>query len=245
MCSSLCNPRNKHKKFDVYRLVGCYNYDEPQDSLLHESFEFKTVLVYEITNKRYITRETPERLVLKSAHKSFYDFDTHIDTIEFEKKSLNEQLKFLVSLIRTSLESSYDIMVDNAMINWLKIYLKDGIIKESNDDKDLFYYVKKLSVNNNDFFELALKNSDRMNMAKFIQNLALLMSQDEYLFARLFAEKNHTLNVYGTCGHIYAIEHAESLGNCLSKLFVPFSTVKPTIPSNYLIYIYYKNRISR
>jgi len=78
--------------------------------------------------------------------------------------------------------------------------------------KDLFYYVNLLSTNNYEYFEEALRRQDRASMAKFIDNFAILLSQEEYVFSKYFSSKNHTLKLYGTCGHLYAIEHAESLG---------------------------------
>ncbi len=214
MCASLCNSRNKLRKFEVYKLVGCYNYDEPKDDPLshNNEYEFKTVLVYELIHKRFLSKETPERLVLKSAHKSMYDFDTRIDS-DFEKKSVGEQLKFLAAIIRQALSSNYGVQVDKSLLNWLKKYLRQEAVSTGvSKEKDMFYYVNMLATKNYEDFENSLRKSDKRELARFIRNLALLVSQEEYLFSKYFQRKEHTLDVYGTCGHFYAIEHAESLG---------------------------------
>ena len=217
MCASLCNPRNKFKSFGTYKLVGCYNQNENRE-LNADAYEFKTVLVYQITHPKYVSYETPANLVLKTSHRSFYDFDSRIDS-DFSKKQINDQLKFLVTLIRSTLSSNYGIQVDNELIMWLQRYLrgkKEDVIgpdkKLLTNKKDLFYYVNLLSTNNYEYFEEALRRQDRASMAKFIDNFAILLSQEEYVFSKYFSSKNHTLKLYGTCGHFYAIEHAESLG---------------------------------
>ncbi len=216
MCASICNPRNKLKKFEVYKLVGCYNYNEDQDQM-KIGYEFKTVMVYEVIHKRYINKDTPERLVFKSAHKSIYDFDSRIES-DFETKSIVEQLKFLSALIRQTLSSSYGIQVDQSLMNWMKKYIRrESVSTGLNKDKDIFYYVNLLSTKNYENFENVLRKSDKRNLANFIKNLDLLISQDEYLFSKYFQKKDHTLDVYGTCGHFYAIEHAESLGIFLNR----------------------------
>lgn len=243
MCASLCNPRNKFKNFEVYHLVGCYNYDGQQNPLSMDEFEFKTVLVYEVTHKRYINADTPERIVLKSAHKSIFDFDTRIDS-DFDTKSIDDQLKFLAALIRQSLVNNYGVQVDDAMIDWLRKYLQRKKVSTgiTPNKKDIFYYVNLLATKNYDTFENVVRNAERRELARFIKNLALLLSQEEYLFSKYFAGKNNTLNVYGTCGHFYAIEHAESLGsqvkdmnaNDRKKLAVKFLDLVKNFDTQYL-----------
>lgn len=217
MCASLCNPRNRYKFFDTYKLVGCYNSDESHEYNPERSeFEFKTVLVYGLIHKKYLSANTPDKIVVKTIHRSFYDFNTRTDP-NFEKKPITEQLKFLVALIRQTLASNFGVKVDDELIQWLKRYIsRQEVItldkRLLTERKDLFYYVKLFATNNYDYFEEALRNEDRVNLAKFINNFAALLSQDEYLFSKYFANKKHTLKMYGTCGHFYGIEHAESLG---------------------------------
>ena len=217
MCASLCNPRNRYKFFDTYKLVGCYNNDESHEYNPEASgYEFKTVLVYELIHQKYLSAKTPDKIVLKTIHRSFYDFDTRTDP-NFEEKPISEQLKFLVALIRQTLSSNFGVKVDDELIQWMKRYIsKQEVITPDKrlltDRKDLFYYVNLFATNTYDYFEEALRKEDRVNLAKFINNFAALLSQDEYLFSKYFAKKKHTLKMYGTCGHFYSIEHAESLG---------------------------------
>lgn len=57
----------------------------------------------------------------------------------------------------------------------------------------------------------ALKTMDKHLMARFITNLVVLTSQDEYLFFKLFHSKPGSLKINGTCGHFYATEYVENL----------------------------------
>lgn len=213
MCSSICDPKNHFKFFDNYKLAGCFN-NELIPRSEEDDYEFKTVLVYEITDQKYVSNKMPERLVLKSSHKYFSDFDRH-SGIDFSPNSIKEGLTFLVENIKQTLYSNYGIETDPALTSWADHYLKKNItIKESrsNNIKDIFYYLRLLSGNSYHEFVTALKNNNHELLTIFIDNLSTLLNQEEYLFSRYFGNRKHTLNIYGTCGHFYAVEFAESLG---------------------------------
>src|SRR4051812_19827431 len=55
----------------------------------------------------------------------------------------------------------------------------------------------------------------------FIRNLAALLEQDEYLFYAYFRGLGGVVKLHGTCGHYYAVEHAESLGHQLRGMEAP------------------------
>jgi hypothetical protein len=219
MCYSLCDPKNKFKYFDSYKLVGCYKNDMDDNHNQGIEFqEFKTVLVYEIANKESISNENPEILVLKSSHKSFFDFDTHID-YDFRDKSINEQLKFLVTLIRSTLQTNYGVKVDQAIDDWVENYLKNSdSVSFKINERNLIYYINLLGVKNQEYFENALKKRDKEKLSLFIKNLAVLLYQEEYLFFKYFHSQRETLKIYGTCGNFYAVEYAESLNSLIKNM---------------------------
>ena len=219
LCNSLCNSKNEFRFLEDYKLVGCYRNGIEENQGYQDRYaevEFKTVLVYELVTKSGKSNKA-SKIVLKSRHKSFYDFDTHID-YDFKEKSIYEQLKFLITLIQTTIQSNFGVKVNNDMIDWLAGYLKNETQKYDNSMKDIFYYVKLLGTHNFEYFEKALKSNNKQQMAVFITNLAVLINQEEYLFYRYFQTKRNTLDVLGTCGNFYAVEFAESLSTSVGQM---------------------------
>lgn len=219
LCHSICDRHNNLGYFDHYKLVGCFNSDL-NHAFEKDDYEFKTVLVYEIVNTKYVSNKMPERLVLKSTHKYYVDFERH-SNLDFDPKSIKEGINFLVEFIRLTLYQNYGIETDPALTHWLDQYLKNNItINDTNSKniKDIFHYVRLLSGDSYNEFISALKNDNAEDMTRFIDNLGALLNQEEYLFTRYFGNKKHTLNIYGTCGHFYAVEFAESLGSQISLM---------------------------
>lgn len=222
MCESLCDPVNKYEFYMDYKLVDCFNQKPTKDenNRVFEIYdEFKAVLVYELANKngeRTKNRKRPNRLVLKSRQKFFLDFDTHLE-FDFKEKPIFDQLEYLSAYFESTLESKYGVKIDKKNFQtWLDKYKEEPDVALLDIDNsilqnDLNYYIKLFSIGNFDDYLKALRKADTNELATFIQNLLILMSQDEYLFYRFFQSKPGTLKIHGSCGHFYLVEYAEPL----------------------------------
>lgn len=221
MCSSLCDPKNKYEIYREYELVDCHNQSPLKDESNNKIFEvydgFKAVLVYELKEKFNQKSNKPKRLVLKSRHKYYLDFDTHMDDDDFKDKPIVDQLNYLSAYIETTLESKYGVKFEKKEFNtWIEEYKQNSLeaIKNLNNSilkNQLNTYVRLFSMENFDFYYKALKEQNKNALATFIQNLIILMSQDEYLFYSFFQLKPGSLKLYGSCGHFYLVEYAEPL----------------------------------
>ena len=168
--------------------------------------------MYELLNTNDHIRN-PKQLVLKSRHRHFLDFDTHLE-FDLEDKPIVNQLKVLVDHIESTLKTKFGIDISQDVKLWIqKLELNTEKIRDLErqvDKKDIFYYLNIFAFDHEDF-KIAIKNNNKQLMAKFITNLVILMYQDEYLFYRFFQLKPGVLKIYGTCGHMYLTEYAESL----------------------------------
>jgi len=208
ICSNLCNPSNKYEYYKNYKLTNCFNqksFDE-----FGEAYDaFKVVLIYET----FGSSDNPKKLVLKSRRKHFLDFDTHMD-FDFEEKTIIQQIEYLVSTFESTLKNQFGIQMSedvNYSIKDLKTSGHNKInLKRNLNKKDIFYYLQLFAYDYKDF-QMAIKNNDKLLMSKYIKNLVLLMSQDEYLFYRFFQSKPGVLKILGHCGHLYLTEYAEPL----------------------------------
>jgi hypothetical protein len=111
---------------------------------------------------------------------------------------------------------NFGISIDREAINSLNDYIKNPKLFQRevvSTKRDLNYYVKLLSGKNFNYFIKAIQNKNKENLATFISNLLVLLSQEEYLFYSYFKDKPESLKISGTCGNFYAVEHAESLKN--------------------------------
>jgi hypothetical protein len=206
ICSYLCNPSNKFEYYKNYKLSNCHN-QKPTDEFGSDYNAFKVVLIYE----NYKSSAEPKKLVLKSRHKHFLDFD--FNEFDFEEKKITEQITFLANYFESTLHNHFGISISKDVKYWieaLKINDKNINLKRNVNTKDIFYYLHLFAYDYKDF-QTALINNDRILMAKFIKNLVILMSQEEYLFYRFFQSKPGVLKIFGYCGHLYLTEFAEPL----------------------------------
>ena len=214
MCSEMCT----HKRF---KLVDCHNptvaernpagvFDQHHDLS-------KTVLIYE--RKDAGEKNESRRFVFKSRKRSFLDFDYRSLDFDLDQKPVVKQLEILVNHLDSVLKRIYGSGLDRDAFQWLRLYKKnpDLVIntykKSKNLNKhDMFHYVKLLSVNHEDFLK-ALEANSQTQLATFINNFAVLISQEEYLFYKYYEAKPGVLKILGTCGNFYAVEYASSLGH--------------------------------
>ena len=213
MCSDLCSSRR-------FKLVDCYNPTvaerNPAGVFDHQHHDLaKTVLVYErITGAKNESR----RFVLKSRKRSFLDFDYRSLDFDLDQKPVVKQLEILVNHLDSVLKRTYGTGLDRDAFKWLRLYKKNPELvistykKSKNLNKrDMFHYVKLLSLDHEAFLR-ALEANSPTQLALFINNFAVLISQEEYLFYKYYEAKPGVLKIYGTCGNFYAVEHATSLG---------------------------------
>ena len=226
MCTDLC----VRKK---YKLVDCYSPStserNPAGVFAQQPLDMsKTVLVYEriesddVSNKN----ESPQRFVLKSSKRSFLDFDYRNLDFDLDQKPVVKQLEILVNHLNWVLKRNYGSGIDRDAFQWLRLYKKspDLVIntykKSKNLNKhDMFHYVKLLALNHGEFLK-ALELNSPTQLALFINNFAVLISQEEYLFYKYYEAKPGVLKIYGTCGNFYAVEHAKSLGHQVREMKV-------------------------
>lgn len=223
LCPVLCSPKNKFELLNEYKLVDCYNPKpiKSDDKIIELYDAYKAVLIYELIDQENNVSGKPKRLVLKSRHKYYFDFDTHLD-FDFQEKSIIEQLKFLYDYFEITLDSKIGIKISKDAKLWLDDYTKNPSLDKIDMNKivlkkDLLYYVKLFAHDYKDFVD-AIKSENRVLMYKFISNLVVLMSQDEYIFYRFFQLKPGVLKIYGTCGHFYSTEYAKSLTYKVRKM---------------------------
>lgn len=134
---------------------------------------------------------------------------------DFKEKPIGTQLKYLLNFIRSSLFTNFGVSVDQEAIKWLDHFLKSSNATLNSNNKDLYYYVKLLSVDSFDSFEQFVSKKNKEKLGTFISNLLVLIYQEEYLFYRYFQNKPESLKISGTCGNFYAVEYAESLSRRL------------------------------
>ena len=239
MCERLCDTQrnNDYQIFNDFTLNDCH-YDATS-----KYDENKVVLIYERAMSDVAGRSQEEadgdvenamgnkRFVLKSNKRYFLSFDV----IDLKKRTIVEQLTFLLRHIQVTLLDKFGVRIDDAAARvWLSQYAKRpeaALATMLNSDeqigrggggrrrrrRDLLYYVRLLSTDA-DTFVHALSARDKRALATFIANLVLLMSQDEYLFHRYFGAKPGVLATYGTCGHFYAVEYAKPLDQAVHRM---------------------------
>jgi len=212
-CEDLCRNRPTFDFYKNFKFTDCFNLgsDRSLDNVLYD--KYKAVIEYSNIDRQAVNRH-PAKIVLKSRNKYFLDFDPYLD-FDFNQKPISEQLKLLIAYMKSTLKTKYDIDIDPDVQKWYDIYLKNEtealrLLKNDFRKQDLKYYLRLLSLNYADF-ERAIETKDKHLLATYITNLVILMSQDEYLFLRYFQNKPGTLKVYGTCGHFYFVEYAQSL----------------------------------
>ena len=218
LCSSLCSSRNydelklssssssSNENDDTYQLVDCYNFKPSAANNPFENYEeYKSVFVFERRTKQRAGNPPlekftgPARVVLKSRKKYFLDFDTNLE-FDLDKRSLLDQLNQLAAYLASTLSTKFGIEIDPSVAAWVEMFAADptGTLNSMHKRfhiKDLIHYVKLLSVNGLERFEAALRDQNRSNLARFITHLAILTSQDEYLFYQFFQAKPGTVRL--------------------------------------------------
>jgi hypothetical protein len=194
LCNTFCNKRKS------YRLVKCYNNYKPEnfknnDFIEQKYDDFKVVIEYKFNDiddvKKYFNGD--EIVILKSRYKYFYDFDHYVYDIDKMKS-----VEILNNFLRQYLEStiSHNFKFDVAL---------------NNNQVFLNYLLKLYDKYSFNLYEKSVENNDIELLKSYILNFLSLLQQDEYLFYKYFQNKQNILNVYGTCGHFYALEKASSL----------------------------------
>ena len=200
LCNNFCNKKKS------YKLIKCYNNYRPEDfkdngKIEQKYDDFKIVLEYKLNDIDGVNKyfKGDEIVILKSRHKYFYDFDQYSFDIEKMKSVLDLKI-FLQKYIESTLSHNFKLDVslnENLYLNYLvKLY-----------DKYTF-----------DLYEKAIENNDIELIRSYILNFLSLLEQDEYLFYKYFQTKQNILQIYGTCGHIYAIEKANSLKSAVKMI---------------------------
>jgi hypothetical protein len=214
ICAELCKKSNLFAFYKNYELIDCYNLRPVKGSSGNEIFEmydqYKAVFTYQLKRQEpllqsNVSPKVPERIVLKSRNRYFFDFDSHLD-FDFNQKKIEDQLEYLIGFFEGTLNVKFGIELDPAAREWLKIYKQDAnkVLSTANKNfknKDLIYYLKLFAVDNLDVFLDSLRNKNSVKMGNYIANLLILMSQDEYLFYRFFQAKPGVLKVIGSCGN--------------------------------------------
>ena len=201
LCDTFCNKRNS------YRLVKCYNNYKPENfrnnDLIEQKYDdFKIVLEYKFNDINEVNKyfNGDDVIILKSRHKYFYDFDHYVYDID-KMKSVEILNNFLRQYLESTISHNFKFDV---LLNEKQAYLK--------------YLVKLYDKYSFKLYEKAVENNDVELLRSYIINFLSLLQQDEYLFYKYFQNKQNILNIYGTCGHVYAIEKALSLKSIVKTI---------------------------
>ena len=201
LCNSFCSKRKS------YKLVKCYNNYKAENfknnDLLEQKYDdYKIVMEYKFNDiddvNKYFNGD--EIVILKSRHKYFFDFDHYVFDVDKMKS-----VELLKNFFRQYLESTishnfkFDVVLQNE-----KVYSD--------------YLVKLFDAHSLNLYEKAVENNDVDLLRSYILNFLSLLQQEEYLFYKYFQNKQNILQIYGTCGHIYAIEKAASLKSTVKTI---------------------------
>lgn len=205
LCDKLC--KNYRSSF---KLIKCYNNYNKENMLnIDESAkydDYKIVLEYEIIDKslqQFLNLSSNNRLILKTRHKYFEQYNQYtydLDKIN-EIKSLNE---FIITYFESTINHNFKTT------NFTQIKTTEQL------NEHLLRFYDSFSFRN--FYSKSIETKDVDKLRVFISNLLTLLQQDEYLFYKYYASKRHTLSIFGTCGHFYAIEKATSINTLMKNV---------------------------
>ena len=147
-------------------------------------------------------------IVFKSKRAYFQDYDSV--AYPGEKGPEPPHLDALKSMVKDSIEFSFKVTVPDDKIEDLPNTMWT---------RDLTKFIKR-------------NKDDPQRLLGAYQSLYSLLQQDEYLFVKYFQTSKHIPQIYGSCGHFYAMEYLP-----------PGKLLSPSIIKNKAYFYSWKDRV--
>ena len=148
------------------------------------------------------------KAVFKSKRAYYHDFDSV--AYPGEKGPEPPQIDAFIGMIKDSIEFNFKVKLSEDKVEGLPNIMWT---------RDLKKFIKR-------------NKNDPQRVLGAYQSLYGLIQQDEYLFVKYFQALKHIPRIYGSCGHIYAMEYLP-----------PGKLLSPSIIKNKIYFSSWKDRV--